>query len=119
MIHKKLVDLKEKGEAMHMELQETLIKYKTGIQKMEEAGSLIESGKVEEAIGRLHEVGKQVPGLGTVDYLLGKAYLKAGDQERARSHLLNFLERAKPYDERIKAKVEEAKSLLEGLSDPN
>lgn len=116
LLHKKLADLKDRGRDVQTDLGEVLLRHRLAIQRMEEAATLVEAGRQEEAIARLKEVRETIPGLHAVDFFLGKAYLAKGDTQEASIHLRSFLDRAKPYDRLTQQRLAEARSLLEGLA---
>jgi predicted Zn-dependent protease len=118
LLHRKLADLRDRGLGAHAELGEVLLRHRLGVNRMEEAAALMETGKVDEAIARLMEVRDTVPGLHPVDFFLGKAYLAKGDLPRAAEHLRSFLDRARPYDRLTQERLAEARSLLESMPPP-
>ncbi len=115
ILYRKLEGLRERSSALEVGLNETLLKYRVGMERIERAGVLIEEGKVKEAIESLEEVTRSLPGLYVADFFLGKAHMGAGDRDKAAQYLESFLKKAKPYDGRTAQRVEEARKLLEEM----
>lgn len=113
IIYRKLEGLRERGSTLEVGLNETLVKYRVGMEKIETAGALIDAGRVQEAIESLEEIERSLPGLYVADFFLGKAHLKAGQETKAAEYLESFLKKAKPYDGLTAQRVEEARKLLE------
>lgn len=116
ILYRKLDVLRRRDSVTQGELSEALIRYRIGVQRLEEAAAMIQEGRALEAVEKLEELRKGLPGLHAVDFLLGKAYLDMGDYEAASRHITSFLEQARPYDKLSQERVAEARRMAERLS---
>lgn len=97
------------------DLESILLPYRIALQRIQNAGSMIDEGRFEEAIEELKAVQRSQPGIPAADFFLGKAYLGKGERTLAKEHLERFLKDTRPYDEISRERVKETTAYLESL----
>lgn len=96
-------------------LEAVLLPYQIALKRIQNAGSKIDEGRVEEAIEELNAVQCSHPGIPAADFFLGRAYMAKGERASAKEHLERFLKEARPYDEISRERVRQTRAYLETL----
>ncbi len=97
------------------DLESMLLPYQIALQRIQNAGSKIDEGRLEEAIEELKAVQRSQPGIPATDFFLGRAYMAKGELTLAKEHLERFLKDSRPYDDISRERVRQTRAYLDRL----